>query len=147
MTYLKKIFSGWYTSLFRRTDEDRNMPVQDCCFNWQHFYSSNSVKHPPRDAGSLSAGPMIPRLLWHSKIYYWKSATEHYPKSHDSSPYNDHLRSILILSSHLCVGLPSGFPTTVLSPFFISHQPHDPWLHHRNNIRQRVKITDFHPLM
>jgi hypothetical protein len=59
------------------------------------------------------------------------------------------LRSILILSYHLCLGLPSGvfpsdFPTNILYAFFIyacyvPHQSH-PWFCHPNNIWRSVQV-------
>jgi hypothetical protein len=49
--------------------------------------------------------------------------TGHYPKPDQSSPYNPiSLRLIFMLSTHLCLGLPSnlflsGFPTEILYAF------------------------------
>ena len=48
------------------------------------------------------------RSLPHSHV----PATCPYPEQHQSSPHSPHptsWRSVLILSSHLCLGLPSGF--------------------------------------
>jgi hypothetical protein len=67
----------------------------------------------------------------------------------ESSPYPVSLRSILILSFHLCIGLPiglvpSGCPTKILYAFisyafYMSH-PSPPWFDHTNNIFLRVII-------
>jgi hypothetical protein len=47
------------------------------------------------------------------------------PKPDRSTPYHPILRSILLLSTHLCIGLPSallpyGFPTNILYAFLFS---------------------------
>jgi hypothetical protein len=65
------------------------------------------------------------------------------------------LRSILILFSHLRLGLPSGLfpsnlptktPSTPLpSPHacYTSRPPHPPWFNHPNNIRWRIQAVNF----
>jgi hypothetical protein len=52
-------------------------------------------------------------------------STDPYPETDRSNPYHPILRSILILSTHLHVGLPSGlflsgFPTNILHTFLVS---------------------------
>jgi hypothetical protein len=45
-------------------------------------------------------------------------STGPYPEPDQSSPYQPILRSILILSTHLCLGLPSGLFPPVTSSLF-----------------------------
>jgi hypothetical protein len=84
-------------------------------------------------------------------------ATDLHPERDESShtlpPYV--LRHILILSSHLCLGLsggffPSGFVTNISYAFLISltcyipRPSHLPWFHHTNNLTSLIpfrKVT------
>jgi hypothetical protein len=69
-----------------------------------------------------------------------------------TSPRPVSVKSILILTSHQCLGLPSslvpsGFPATILNAFhlpdarYMSHPSH-PWFHHPDNNLWRVQSTD-----
>ena len=76
---------------------------------------------PSGEANRFSASQEIPRILWNPKVYYhshkcrnlslsWASSIQSIP-SHPTS-----WRSILILSSHLSLGLPSGlYPSGFLT--------------------------------
>jgi hypothetical protein len=71
------------------------------------------------------------------------------------------LTSILMLSSHLRLGLPTGFFPSGPQPkackqlslphaCYMSHPPYPPWFNHPNNIRRRLQamkviITQFYP--
>jgi hypothetical protein len=65
------------------------------------------------------------------------------------SPHPICLRSILILSTHLCLGIPSihfpsGFPTNILytfcfAPCYMPCQSRPPWLDHSNYTWRKVQ--------
>jgi hypothetical protein len=70
---------------------------------------------PSCEANRSSASQEIPRILWNQKVHYrihkspppipiLRSQIDPVPAPHPAS-----LRSTLILSFHLCLGLPSGF--------------------------------------
>jgi hypothetical protein len=102
---------------------------------WIHFYlfttyllTHSMQQSPSWEANRFSASQEIPRILWNPNAHYrihkcpppvlfWASSIQSIP-SHPT-PW----RSVLILSSHLRLGLPSGllpsgFPTKIL------HTPH-----------------------
>jgi len=79
---------------------------------------------PSWEAKRFSATQEIPRILWKLKVHYHihkcpppVPILSHINPVH--APYQNSWRSILILYSHLCLGLPSGlfpsdFPTKTL---------------------------------
>ena len=88
-----------------------------------------SMEQSPWESNRFSASQEIPHILWNSKVHYrihkcpptvlsWDTAMQSIP------PHPTSWRSILILSSHLRLGLPSGlfpsgFPTkTLYTPLF-----------------------------
>jgi len=97
-----------------------------------------STEQSPWEANRFSASQEIPRILWNPKVHYLIHRCPvncPYPEPARSSPYPPHptsLRSILILSSHLRLGLPSGlfpssFATKILyAPLFSPHALHAP---------------------
>jgi len=115
------------------------------------------MKQSPWEANSHSASQKILPLLWKPKVHYHvhnslplalfsarpiQSATSH-PIS---------LRSILILSSHPRLVLPSGlfcssFSTKILyaSPHscYTPRQSHPPWLDHPNNTSRSVRSSQY----
>jgi hypothetical protein len=111
--------------------------------------------NPSSEAASYAAIQELPSILWNLKVHY------HVHKSlplvpirsqinQSISPHSTSQRSILILSTHLCLGLPSdlypsSFPTNILYEFLfspISTTCPPPWLDHSNYsyIQWRVKV-------
>jgi len=94
--------------------------VQTIPTNW----STNTMEQGPSwEANSLSANQEISYLLWNLKIHYpvhnrpplvpiWATLTQFTP-SHSTSVW-----SILILSSYLYLGLPSGLFHSIFWPKF-----------------------------
>ena len=73
---------------------------------------------PSWEANRWSASQEVPRSLWNRKFISTFTSARHMPlfwaRSIQSMPHLTSWRSILILSSHLCPGLPSGFFTSGL---------------------------------
>jgi hypothetical protein len=69
---------------------------------------------PPCEDNRPSVSQEIPRILWNPKVHYrvaQEPVTYPYPEPEQSNPRPISWTSVLILSSHLRIGLPSGlFP-------------------------------------
>jgi hypothetical protein len=85
---------------------------------------------PSWEAASCAATQEFPKILWNLKVhwlqYSQEPSTGPYPEPDQSSlPHPISLRSILILTTHLHLGLSSGiflsgFPTNILYAFLFS---------------------------
>ena len=80
---------------------------------------------PSREANRFSVSQEIPRIIWNPKGYCHIHKGRHlslfWARPIQSSPHPTSWRSILILSSNLLLGLPSGL---FLSDFPIKHCMH-----------------------
>jgi hypothetical protein len=103
--------------------------------------------NPSWETTSSTATQKLPNFLWNSKVHYrvhksraLVSILSQINPVHSTPSY---LRSILILSTHLRLGLPSGyfpsgFATNILYTFLFSPcllhalSFHPSWLHHSN---------------
>ena len=92
------------------------------CIHYLPTYSM--VQSPSWEANWFAASQEIPRILWNPKVHYRLTSVRHLSLSRASPiqsthPHPTSWRSILILSTHLRLGLPSGlfpscFPTKTL---------------------------------
>jgi hypothetical protein len=93
--------------------------LRNCLWN---CYTNSMELSPSSEAASCAATQELPNILWNSKVRYCVHKSPPLvpnPKPDQSTPYYSILRSILILSTHLRFGLPSGlypsgFPTNNL---------------------------------
>ena len=94
------------------------------------FLRSNAMEQTPFcEANRCSVSQGTPCILWNPKVHYrmHKPATSPYPEPDQSSPrpHSNFWKFILILSSHLRLGLQSGvfssgLPTKILYVHFLS---------------------------
>ena len=107
---------------------------------------------PSWEANSFSASPEIPRILWNPKVHYRihmcpppVPILSQLDPVH--TPHPTSWRSILILSSHLRLGFPSGlFPSgfTHQNPVYASPLPHKRYTPTAPTISNR-RCKPYHP--
>ena len=102
-----------------------------------HRYTYSMVQSPSKKLTGLQLIKKFPPFLWNPKVHYrthkrpppvlsWASPIQ------STYPHPTSWRSILILSTHLRLGLPSGlfpsgFPTkTLYAPLLLTHMRHMP---------------------
>jgi hypothetical protein len=95
------------------------------------------------EAASCAAIQEFPNILWNPKLHYWSLSWSRSIQSIPPHPISP--RSILTLSSHLRLGLPSGllpsgFPTKVLYAFIFPHSCYMPHLSHPLWLGEQYKL-------
>jgi len=124
--------------------------------HYRNLLTQSMEQVPSWKDNQLSASQEIPRILWNPKVHYRihkcsppvPLLTQNDPVH---APHPTSWRSILILSSHLRLGLPSGlfpsvFPTKTVHASSLHHtcymprRSHSSRFDHPNNIWWRVQI-------
>ena len=110
------------------------------------------------EANRFSASQEIARILWNPKVHYRIRTFIPYSERqlHRQRPHDTSSRSILILSSNLRLGFPSGlFPSVfphqnpvstspLPRPYYIPRPSHSSRFDHPNNIWWAVQIIKLH---
>jgi hypothetical protein len=107
---------------------------------------------PSWEANRFSASQEIPRILWNPKVHYRTHKRPPPVPIQSTYPHPTSWRNILILSSHLRLGLPSGLlssdfvTSTLYTPLpHTYHMPcpsHSSRFYHPNNIGWGVQIIE-----
>ena len=126
--------------------------VKQAFYKWQVVYLTYLMEQRPSEANRFSVS-QIPAFCWTRRFITTYTSARQLSLSwassiHSMPPHPTSWRSILILSSHLCLGLPSGlFPhqnTVYASPLphmcYMAHSSHSSRINHPNNIGWGVQI-------
>ena len=109
-----------YTIFGRRMSNKTNL------LSYLLTYSKEQI--PSSEANQFSANQEILRILWNPKVYYCIRKCP--PPVQSMPPHPTSWRSILILSSHLCMGLPSVSFLVVSPPKPCIHLSSPPYMLH-----------------
>jgi hypothetical protein len=124
--------------------------------SYRHITHSLMELSSSWEVANCAATQELPSILWNPKVHYRvQKSSPLVPILNQINPiYTIHpisLRPILILFTHLHLGLPnglllSGFPDNILyafllSPFVLHACPsHPPWLNHSNYTWRKVQV-------
>jgi hypothetical protein len=144
-TEIKWHWNGWDALLSQRTPALTSS-----------FLTYSMELSPSWEANEFTPKQEFPRILWNSKVHY-RIHKRPPIKSDQSSPclQPTSWKFILILSSHLCLGIPSGlfhlgFPTKTLytpysPPYMLHASPsHSSWFDYQKIIWWAVQIIKLH---
>ena len=141
----------WHVSLYKKIDSNLHIQMLQrwltlCISNtvwlrWSILTYNSMAQSPSWKANRFSASPEIPCILGNPKINYrvYKSRPLVHIRSQINpflAPLLTSLRSILILSSHLRLGLPNGPFPQVSAPKPCKHLSSHPYVLHVPPIRE-----------
>ena len=121
------------------------------CMQIFYVHTDSMEQGPSREANRFSATQEIPRILWNQKVHYRiHKCPPPVPNLNQIDPVHTltcPFLKIHLLSSHLRLGLPSGFhskPCIHLSTLphicYMPHPPHSSQFDRPNNIRWGVQV-------
>jgi len=134
--------------------------MDNLLFTFTYLLTYSREQRPSWEGNRFSSSQEIPCIIWNRKVHYHIHKCCHlplsWPRSIQGMPsHPTSWRSIILLSSHLCLGLPSGlFPPgfstktlylSLLSPIRLHACPsHSSRFDHLNNNGWAVQIIKLH---
>ena len=156
-------------SMYSMLDDNKIVPLTNLS-KYLYLLTHSMVQSPSWEANWFAASQEIPRISRNPKVHYALTSVRHLSLSWASPiqstyPHPTSWRSVLILSTHLRLGLPSGlfpsgFPTKTLytpSPhpyaphaqpisFFSILSPAQYWVSSTNHLAPHYAISSIPPL-